>query len=462
MAATGPCATLVTDLASQGWTVLPDFLRTDAVAALRDEAENLWAAGRFREAGVGRAAGYAVREDLRGDRIFWLDGDGAPQAQGRFRPEIERLRLDLNRELFLGLVSFEGHYAVYPPGARYEAHRDRFGTSDERAISCTLYLNSGWTARHGGELRLHAAGRHLDIQPRGGTLVLFRSDTVLHEVLPATRPRFSLTGWLRRRPLRPALLSCLLAVLLLAGAPRAARAAERPMSPQETVVLLHGLSRTPRSMRRLETALARSGYRVVSVNYPAGRKPIGAIADVLDARRADRRGAGRARVDFVTHSYGGIVLRYYLETRPFPNLGRVVMLCPPSAGSELADLLRRIPVVRDVAGPVRLTLGTGPGSLPACLGPVHFELGIIAGNRSLNPLFSWIIPGPDDGMVSVERAKVPGMSDFLVVPRTHTFIMRSREVIAQTETFLQTGRFDHAWSPGGVRPTGDIQGGRRG
>src|SRR5207245_2058137 len=184
---------------------------------------------------------------------------------------------------------------------------------------------------------------------------------------------------------------------------------------KETVVLLHGLGRSPRSMRRLETALARSGYRVVNVNYPAGKMPIETIADLLDARLADCRGADRARVDFVTHSYGGIVLRYYLATRPFPNLGRVVMLGPPSAGSELADLLRRIPLVRSVAGPARLSLGTGPDSLPARLGPVHFELGIIAGNRSLNPLSSWLIPGPDDGMVSVERAKVPGMTDFLVV-----------------------------------------------
>ena len=145
----------------------------------------------------------------------------------------------------------------------------------------------------------------------------------------------------------------------------------------------------------------------------------------------------------MTHSFGGLALRYYLETRPLPNLGRVVMLGPPSGGSELADLLRRIPLARDIAGPVRRSLGTDSESLAARLGPVRFELGVIAGNRSLNPLFSWIIPGPDDGMVSVQRARVSGMTDFLVVPRTHSFIMRSREVIAQTATFLATGRFDH-------------------
>ena len=263
-------ASLISDLSGRGWTILPDFLPADAVAALREDAQGLWAAGRFREAGVGRGSGYAVRQDVRGDQILWLEQESATPAQGRFWPEIERLRLGLNRELFLGLVSFEGHYAVYPPGARYEAHLDRFGTSDERAVSCTLYLNEGWTDRHGGLLRLHLTGRHVDIPPRGGTLVLFRSDTVRHEVLPATRSRFSLTGWFRRRPLRAALLSCMLAASMLSGAAGSALAAEPPVSPQETFVLLHGLDRTPRSMRRLETALAQSRYRVVNWDFQVG------------------------------------------------------------------------------------------------------------------------------------------------------------------------------------------------
>src|SRR5438445_4388120 len=129
--------------------------------------------------------------------------------------------------------------------------------------------------------------------------------------------------------------------------------------------------------------MTRRGDRVVNMKYPAGRNPIDEIADILDVRLATCRGAADAPVHFVTHSYGGIVLRYYLETRPFPNLGRVVMLGPPSAGSELADLLRKIPIVRNVAGPARRSLGTDPGSLPARLGEVQFELGIIAGNRSL-------------------------------------------------------------------------------
>ncbi len=435
----------VADLASHGWTVLPDFLPADAIAALRREAEGWQTDGRFRPGGVGRAAACGVRHEIRGDRIVWLDPEGATPAQERFWPSIERLRLELNRELYLGLQSFEGHYALYPPGARYAAHLDRFESSDERAVSCSLYLNAGWAAGDGGHLRLHLPQSPVDIPPRAGTLALFRSDTVRHEVLPASRPRFSVTGWFRRRPLGRGLLSCLVAALILTGAARTTRAEDRSSAAPETIVLLHGLSRTPRSLRRLQSALESRGYRVLNVDYPTGRTPIDAIAKILDERLAVCRASG-ARIDFVTHSSGGIALRYYLETRPLPNLGRVVMLAPPNGGSELADVLRRIPLARTIAGPVRTGLGTGPDSLPARLGPAHFELGVIAGNRSLNPLFSWIVPGPDDGMVSVERARVAGMTDFLVVPRTHSFIMRSREVIAETGTFLATGRFDHTES----------------
>ena len=119
------------------------------------------------------------------------------------------------------------------------------------------------------------------------------------------------------------------------------------------------------------------------------------------------------------------------------------MLSPPNGGSELADLLRKVPLVRKAAGPNRPQLGTDPAGLPASLGSVDFNLGVIAGDRSFNPLFSLLIPGPDDGFVAVERAKVKGMTDFLIVPRTHTFIMRSRQVIEQTLRFLRDGSFDH-------------------
>ena len=223
---------------------------------------------------------------------------------------------------------------------------------------------------------------------------------------------------------------------VVAEAPRAVRA-------RDTVVLLHGLSRTERSMKRLEAALSQAGYDVINIGYPAAKRPIEDLSDDLGARLAKIRKTPDRRVHFVTHSFGGILLRYHLKNDPVPNLGRVVMLGPPNGGSELADLLTKAPLVRKAGGPNRRRLGTGPEDIPAVLGPVDFDLGVIAGNRSCNPLFSSLIPGPDDGVVGVERAKVAGMTDFLVVHRTHTFIMNSREVVEQTLKFLRDGSFDH-------------------
>ena len=140
---------------------------------------------------------------------------------------------------------------------------------------------------------------------------------------------------------------------------------------------------------------------------------------------------------------GGILLRVYLKDNVLPNLGRVVMISPPNRGSELVDRLGTLSLFRFLHGPAGLQLGTGPGSLPLRLPAVEFELGIIAGDRSLLPLYSWWIPGPDDGIVAVERTKVEGMKDFIVLPHSHTFIMRSERTLAQILRFLRTGSFDH-------------------
>jgi pimeloyl-ACP methyl ester carboxylesterase len=196
-------------------------------------------------------------------------------------------------------------------------------------------------------------------------------------------------------------------------------------------------------MKRLERALAADGYAVLNLRYPARRQGVEDLAAHLGRAVIQSRSAPDQRVHFVTHSLGGIVVRYYLQTRPPLNVGRVVMLGPPNGGSELVDLMRKIPLLRKHTGPSRGQLGTGPEGMPARLGPVNFEVGVIAGERSLNPLFSWLIPGRDDGMVSVERAMVAGMTDFLVVSRTHTFIMSTQEVIRQTRAFLRNGKFDH-------------------
>ena len=190
---------IVGALASRGWAVRQDLLPIDAIEALAEEARRLWLAGRFSRAGVGRGSGRQIRTDVRGDHILWLDESAMTAAQTPFWAEIEALRAELNRELFLGLVSVEAHYAFYPPGAFYQKHVDRFSDSDERAISFSLYLNSDWKEEQGGQLRLYAGDRRIEIFPRAGTFVIFRSDNIPHEVVPAERDRFSLTGWFKRR-----------------------------------------------------------------------------------------------------------------------------------------------------------------------------------------------------------------------------------------------------------------------
>ncbi len=210
----------------------------------------------------------------------------------------------------------------------------------------------------------------------------------------------------------------------------------------DRVVLLHGLGRTSLSMLRLEMALEEQGYEVHNIGYPSREHTVEELAErYLAPALAECCADGRRRVHFVTHSLGGIVLRYYLSHHDLPGLGRVVMLSPPNRGSELADWAAEKAPVRELLGPAAAELGTGPESLPNRLGPVDFELGVIVGDRSLNPYFSEMIPGPDDGKVSVERAKVEGMKDFLVVPHTHTYIMMREDVIEQVVHFLEHGRF---------------------
>ncbi len=208
------------------------------------------------------------------------------------------------------------------------------------------------------------------------------------------------------------------------------------------VVLLHGLGRTSRCMQPLAEALDAEGYRVVNVGYPSRKYPIEKLAEIVGQEIERECTDKNSNIHFVTHSLGGIVVRRLLGTSPMENLGRVVMLSPPNQGSEVVDVLRKLPFFSLIMGPACVQLGTDPGSVPRSLGPVQFDLGVITGNKSFNPLFSHFIPGVDDGEVSVERARVDGMKDFLVVPRTHAFIMRADEVIKQSIYFLRKGHFE--------------------
>jgi SM-20-related protein len=195
-----PVAALVAGIAERGCAVARGALDPDEVRALCARALALDADGAFAPAGVGRGAERAHRPELRGDRIRWLDDTNPAPEEAAALALFERVRIACNRELMLGLFEFEGHFALYPAGAAYARHRDRFRDDDARVLSCVLYLNEAWQPEHGGALRVHvAASVPLDVLPEGGTLVAFLADRFDHEVLPATRARLALTGWFRRR-----------------------------------------------------------------------------------------------------------------------------------------------------------------------------------------------------------------------------------------------------------------------
>ena len=230
-------------------------------------------------------------------------------------------------------------------------------------------------------------------------------------------------------------------LLLLAGACNGAGTTAQAVD-RECVVLLHGLARTSSSMELMAWTLEEAGYQVANIDYPSRRYPIEQLAPMAIEAGIDACSDDVDAVHFVTHSLGGILVRYYFADNELDTLGRVVMLGPPNQGSNAADALRGVPGFEWLNGPAGYQLGKGEESVPLMLGPPDFDVGVIAGNRTIDPITSQVLENPDDGRVSVSDTRLEGMKDFRVVGASHAFIMQDTEVFDLVRNFLARGTFD--------------------
>ncbi|VFQ44998.1 esterase/lipase family protein [Desulfoluna butyratoxydans] len=236
-------------------------------------------------------------------------------------------------------------------------------------------------------------------------------------------------------------VACLVSVFIILSTASVLLADTAPTRPSG-VVLLHGLARSASSMKKMEKALQAAGYPTLNIDYPSTDYPVEVlcrdhVAPMVNTFSQTTGGS----IAFVTHSMGGIVLRYLVKEGLIKPPHRAVMLSPPNQGSEVVDKLGRLRLFKLINGPAGNQLGTGLDQLPATLGPVTFPVGVLTGTRTINFILSALIPGPDDGKVAVDKAPVSGMADFLAIPATHPFIMKNKTAIHETLRFLETGHF---------------------
>jgi SM-20-related protein len=189
-------------IAEQGYSIIDNFLSLAevqdilALPAYQDEELST-----FKQAGIGKNNDKVIVEVIRGDYIKWIDKNTAPPPVAKYLEKLDALISFINQSLFLSLKDYEVHLTQYPIGTYYKRHLDQFKKDDHRKLSVILYLNEHWLPEHGGSLRMYLQHETLDALPIAGRLVCFRSDVIEHEVLPATRERRSITGWLLDQPI---------------------------------------------------------------------------------------------------------------------------------------------------------------------------------------------------------------------------------------------------------------------
>jgi pimeloyl-ACP methyl ester carboxylesterase len=215
---------------------------------------------------------------------------------------------------------------------------------------------------------------------------------------------------------------------------------------KDSVVILHGIARTYRCMRSLAKFLKSQGYRVLNVGYPSTRFPLASLIEQVHKKVEDFNQDHQRKIHFVGYSMGGLLARGVINRHRPPNLGRVVQLASPNQGSEVADFWKNNFLFKWIFGPAGQELGTREKDTAHILGPVDYELGVVAGNCTFDPISSALIKGPNDGKVSVESTKAPGLTDHIVIPATHTFIIYNREAWNQTLHFLESGKFNRTYT----------------
>ncbi|PAW60690.1 MAG: hypothetical protein B9S37_08055 [Verrucomicrobiia bacterium Tous-C3TDCM] len=195
---------LLHGMRAYGWGIAKNCFGSEEAAALRDACLASRARGDLHRAGVGRGDDMIVREEIRSDSVSWLDEQTPSVDLSRYQILLEKMRKSLNQEFYLGLLDFEGHFAVYPAAGFYKAHLDRPQGTSDRTVAVILYLNEHWQPGDGGELRIwtnrgEKDGPFVMVQPQMGTMVCFLAEHFWHEVLPAHKERMSITGWFRQR-----------------------------------------------------------------------------------------------------------------------------------------------------------------------------------------------------------------------------------------------------------------------